>query len=152
MWFLQLYNKIWNHSVPPKKNVRTAQHSSKYLVLCQVHALNPNKPGLVLVCLVSWWESAPFAGTTIIAFMHLPWWFQACDEQNVVSCHLTSTMIQRDLWDLVYPSLFNKNTKFHKDCMGTAYDLLTLKRNCVHFIICICYIELRSCMCNGEIK
>jgi len=52
----------------------------------------------------------------------------------------------RDLWDLVYPSLFNNNTKFHKDCMGTAYDLLTLKRNCVHFIICICYIELRSCM------
>ncbi len=145
MWFLQLYNKILSHLVPPKKNVRTAQHSSKYLVLCQVHALNPNKPGLVLVCLVSWWESAPFAGTTIIAFMHLPWWFQACEQK---CCQLSPYKHNDPEIDGIWciHLLFNNNTKFHKDCMGTAYDLLTLKRNCVHFIICICYIELRSCM------
>jgi hypothetical protein len=149
--FLQLYNKIWNHRLsPPKKNsVRTAQHSSKYLVLCQVHALNPKNLGW---CWYVW-----FHGGRLHHCWHHNHNFQAPPMMipslwtNVVSCHLTSTMIQRFMGFGVSPALFNNNPKFHKDCMGTAYDLLILKRKCP-FYYCICYIELRSCLCNGEIK
>ncbi len=34
------------------------------------------------------------------------------------------------------PSLFNNNPKFHKDCMGTAYDLFNIEEEgSDHFII-----------------